>query len=211
MKNLVIIISLLILAISAQAQLAQQESIMEQANLADSSEDFSTAVSNYESVLASDYESADLYFNLGNAHFKLGNIPAAILYYEKAWKMDPTDENIHFNLDLANSRIIDKMEPVPEFFLKTWLKMARDLFSSDQWAKLVIIGFILSLFSIAIFIISRTVVMRKLSFWQWVLHASRSPAIFPSVQPEWLPGIQQPIFCHHFYANSYSKEFSQRE
>jgi len=165
MKNLVIIISLLILAISAQAQLAQQESMMEQANLAYSSEDYSTAVSHYESVLASDYESAGLYFNLGNAHFKLGNIPAAILNYEKARKIDPTDENIHFNLDLANSRIIDKMEPIPEFFLRTWLKMTRDVFSSDQWAKLVIIGFILSLFAIAIFIISRTVVMRKLTFW----------------------------------------------
>jgi tetratricopeptide (TPR) repeat protein len=169
MKNLVIIISLFFLTFSATAQLAEQESMMELANQSYSSADYTLAVTQYESVLGSGYESSGLYFNLGNAYFKLNNIPAAILYYEKARKLDPTDENIRFNLDLANSRIIDKMEPLPEFFLKTWWKSARDLFSSDQWSKFGVAGFILGLILLALFIISRSVSTRKISFWTGIL------------------------------------------
>jgi len=169
MKNLVIIISLFFLSHSVTAQLAEQESMMEQANQSYSSADYTLAVTQYESVLGSGYESSGLYFNLGNAYFKLNNIPAAILYYEKARKLDPTDENIRFNLDLANSRIIDKMDPLPEFFLKTWWKSARDLFSSDQWGKIGVAGFILGLISIILFIISRSVFTRKISFWTGIL------------------------------------------
>ena len=165
MKNLVIIISFVLLAASAPAQLAEQERMMEQANQSYSSGDYTLAVTQYESVQGSGYESSGLYFNLGNAYFKLNNIPAAILYYEKAVKLDPTDENIRFNLDLANSRIIDKMEPLPEFFLKTWWKSARDLFSSDRWAKFGIAGFILALISMTLFIISGSIIIRKISFW----------------------------------------------
>jgi len=168
MKYLVIILSFFLPAAAAQAQLSQQESMMEQANQSYSSADYATAVSAYESVIGSGYESAGIYFNLGNAYFKLGNIPAAILYYEKAGKMDPTDEDIRFNLDLANSRIIDKMEPLPEFFLRTWWKSARDLFSSDQWAKIGIAGFILLLVSAALFVISTMVFTRKIMFWAGV-------------------------------------------
>lgn len=165
MKNLVIIICLFFMAASVPAQLAEQESMMEQANQSYSSADYTLAVSQYESVLGSGYESSGLYFNLGNSYFKLNNIPSAILYYEKAMKLDPTDDNIRFNLDLANSRIIDKMEPLPEFFLKTWWKSARNLFSSDYWGKIGVAGFILALISLTLFIISRSVSTRKVSFW----------------------------------------------
>ena len=60
------------------------------------------------------------------------------------------------------------MEPLPEFFLKTWWKSARDLFSSDNWAKFGVGGFILALISMTMFIISRSVSTRKISFWTGV-------------------------------------------
>jgi tetratricopeptide (TPR) repeat protein len=169
MKYLVIIISFILLAFTVQAQLSQQESMMEQANQSYSSADYAAAISLYESVIGSGYESAGIYFNLGNAYFKLGNIPAAILFFEKARKIDPTDEDIRFNLELANSRIIDKMEPLPDFFLRTWWKSARDLFSSDQWAKIGLAGFILLLVSAALFVISTMVFTRKIMFWAGIV------------------------------------------
>jgi len=169
MKNLLIIICLFILAIDVQAQVANPESLIEAGNQAYSSADYTTAISQYENVIGSGYESAGLYFNLGNAYFKENNIPAAILNYEKAGKLDPTDENIRFNLDLANSRIIDKMEPLPEFFLKSWWKSARNIFSSDQWSKLGVIGFILALAALTLFIISGSILLRKISFWSAIL------------------------------------------
>ena len=169
MKNLLIIICFFFMVSSVPAQLAGQENLVEQANQSYSSGNYSEAVSQYETVLGSGYESSGLNFNLGNAYFKLNNIPAAILHYEKALKLDPTDENIRFNLDLANSRIIDKMEPLPEFFLKTWWKSARDQFSSDFWAKTGVAGFIMALMMITLFIISRTISTRKISFWAGIL------------------------------------------
>jgi tetratricopeptide (TPR) repeat protein len=165
MKHLVITVIFVLAGICLQAQPAQQESIMEQANQAYSSGQYADAVEKYESILGSGYESAVLYFNLGNAYFKLNSIPSAILNYEKGRKLNPSDEDIRFNLNLANSKIIDKMEPLPEFFLKSWWKSARDSFSSNQWAKTGIFLFILVLAAISLFIISASVLLRKLSFW----------------------------------------------
>jgi tetratricopeptide (TPR) repeat protein len=149
----------------AFSQSAEQEKIVEQANQSYSSGNYETAISQYESVINAGYESSALYFNLGNAHFKMNNVPSAIFYYEKARKLDPADENILFNLELANSRIIDKMEPLPEFFLKTWWKSARNLLKSDQWAWTGILCFVFLLISASVFIISRDVLLRKLSFY----------------------------------------------
>lgn len=169
MKNLVIIICLFFLAMNVPAQMTNPENLIEAGNQSYSSADYTSAISQYESILESGFESSGLYFNLGNAYFKLNNIPAAILYYEKAGKLDPTDENIQFNLDLANSRIIDKMEPLPEFFLRTWWKSARDIFSSDRWAKIGVIGFIIALVALILFIISGSIFLRKISFWSGIL------------------------------------------
>jgi tetratricopeptide (TPR) repeat protein len=172
MKNLLIILGLFLLAAKVPAQSNEQQSIYELANQAYSSAEYGEAITQYEAILGSGYESSGLYFNLGNAYFKMNNIPAAILFYEKARKLDPTDENIKFNLELANSRIIDKIEPLPELFLKTWWKSARDLLSSDRWARFGIAGFILVLISFTLFIISRSVSIRKITFWSGVLLVS---------------------------------------
>jgi tetratricopeptide (TPR) repeat protein len=169
MKKLVFILSLLLLSSLMHAQQAEQERMIEQANQSYSAAEYEMAISQYESVINSGFESSALYFNLGNAYFKVGNIPTAILFYEKARKLDPTDENIQFNLDLANSRIIDKMDPLPQFFLKAWLKSARNIFTSDQWARTSIVCFILLLLSALFFIISVSVLTRKISFWAGII------------------------------------------
>jgi tetratricopeptide (TPR) repeat protein len=155
--------------VNVSAQPTNAESLLEAGNQSYSSADYSGAVSQYESVLRSGLESSGLYFNLGNAYFKLNNIPAAILNYEKAAKLDPTDENIQFNLALANSRIIDKMEPLPEFFLRTWWKSLMNTFSSDRWAKIGLAGFILALVALALFFVSGSVFLRKTAFWSVIL------------------------------------------
>jgi tetratricopeptide (TPR) repeat protein len=165
MKKLLIIVSLSLFSTGLFAQQAALQNLIEQGNQAYSSADYPTAIAQYESVLSAGYESALLYFNLGNAYFKDDNIPASILNYEKAKKLDPTDENVKFNLNLANSRIVDKMEPLPEFFLRTWWKSIRDTLSSDRWAKMAVSCFILVLMAAVLFIVSTSVLLRKISFW----------------------------------------------
>jgi tetratricopeptide (TPR) repeat protein len=149
-----------------------QESIWQSANQSYSAGNYAEAANQYELIINSGYESSELYFNLGNAYFKQDQIPSAILYYEKARKLDPNDENIKFNLELANSRIVDKMEPLPEFFLRSWWKGARDIFSSNRWAGTGIFFFIITLVSFVIFIISIQILHRKVSFWAGLVFLS---------------------------------------
>lgn len=147
------------------AQVEEFQALLQQANQSYAESQYAAAIELYEKVLESSYESAELYFNLGNAYFKSGNIPAAILNYEKALKLDPTDSDIRYNLSLANSRIVDKIEPLPEFFLKTWWRSARDIFSSDQWAKAGLLFLMLTLLTAFVFIASKSIPVRKISFW----------------------------------------------
>jgi tetratricopeptide (TPR) repeat protein len=75
----------------------------------------------YDSILKAGYISPELYFNLGNAHYKAGELPAAILNYERALKLRPADKDTEYNLKLANSQTIDRIEPLPEVFYKKWI------------------------------------------------------------------------------------------
>jgi len=165
MKKWLIIILFYLLFGPVTAQVTEMQNLLQQANQLYADNQYNAAIELYEKILQGNYESPALYFNLGNAYFKEGNIPAAILNYEKALKLDPTDNDIRYNLDLANSRIVDKIEPLPEFFMKTWWRNIRDLFSSDQWARAGLLLLILSLASAFVFFVSRSILARKISFW----------------------------------------------
>jgi len=71
--------------------------------------EFRQAATLYQAVIDSGYRSASLYYNLGNAHFKLNNLPRAILNYERAVRLAPRDEAIQFNLELSRSLIYDRI------------------------------------------------------------------------------------------------------
>lgn len=79
---------------------------------------YEEAIREYESIIKSGYVSPELYYNLGNAYYKTANIPASILNYERSLKLRPSDADAEFNLKIANSQTIDKIEPLPEAFYK---------------------------------------------------------------------------------------------
>jgi len=118
----------------------------------------------YDSIIKNDIESTGIYFNLGNAWYKSDDIPMAILYYEKAKKLEPNNKDINYNLELANSRIADRVENVPEFFLKTWWNNILYLFNEKQWTRLNILTFALFLIFTIIFFISKKPSLKKLGF-----------------------------------------------
>lgn len=168
MKKLLALLILILSTGFSSAQEAMYQSLMHEANQYYADGKFPEAIETYEKILAVHYESSALYFNLGNAYFKEGNIPSAVLYYEKALKLEPNDPDIRYNLELANSRVIDKIEPLPEFFLKTWWHNAMNMFSSDRWARIGLVSLFLMLTSVFVFIVSRSVLLRKISFWAGV-------------------------------------------
>ncbi|HSN50395.1 MAG TPA: tetratricopeptide repeat protein, partial [Bacteroidales bacterium] len=125
---------------------------------------YADAVVSYKKVIASGYESPELYYNLGNAYFKLNEFPNAILYYEKAMKLDPGNEDIDFNLRIANSKIFDKIEPIPELFYKRWYSSLIGLMSVDGWAWMGIILFVASLVLGMLYFVTSGLFFRKTGF-----------------------------------------------
>jgi len=113
--------------------------------------DYEQAVTCYHEVIDLGYEAAELYYNLGNAYYKLNRIAPSILYYEKARKINPYDNDIVQNLNLANTRIIDRSDTVPVFFLKRWVESIINLMSTNTWAIISILFFIISLTALFMF------------------------------------------------------------
>jgi tetratricopeptide (TPR) repeat protein len=125
---------------------------------------YENAIDCYTRVIEMGYSASSLYFNLGNAWYKMNNFPKAILYYEKARLLDPVDEDIRLNLAIANSRIVDKIENMPEFFLKRWFNGLAVLLSPDQWALISLLVFTLSLSAFFMYMFSKSYMLKKFAF-----------------------------------------------
>jgi tetratricopeptide (TPR) repeat protein len=122
---------------------------------------FSEAVKTYERIRATGRESAALYYNLGNAYFKLQNMPAAILNYERALRLAPGDEDIRYNLRLANLRVIDKIEPVPVLFFVEWWEGLVSAVSSSEWGVLAIGAFWVAALAAALMLLVRSYLVQR--------------------------------------------------
>lgn len=162
-----ILASLLIpLCVSAAAAPAQ---LMEDGNKAFQEKKYNQAALNYLSVIREGYESSALYFNLGNAYFKMDSLPQAILYYEKARQLNPGDEDILFNLRIVNAKIVDKIDVLPELFYVRYWNQIRSYFSRDQWAIAGITGMVIFFVLAGIYLLNRRPVIRKFAFWTGVV------------------------------------------
>lgn len=130
---------------------------------------YTNAIDDYQRIIQTGYESAELYFNLGNAYFKTNDIPSAILYFEKAKKLNPNDNDINFNLNVANTQIVDKIEPVPELFFKQWWRSIYNIFKADTWAIISVAGFILFFVLLAFYLLSKYTIIRKSAFYSGLI------------------------------------------
>lgn len=126
---------------------------------------YEQAIGIYESIVAQGYESSELYFNLGNAYYKSNKFPYAIANYERALKLNATDEDIQFNLQLANTHVVDKIEVLPEFFLKSWGQSLVRALTSNQWAVLSIVSFVAALVLLLLFFLTDRPLLRRFAFW----------------------------------------------
>jgi tetratricopeptide (TPR) repeat protein len=123
--------------------------------------DFSGAVQGYEKILHDGFENGELYFNLGDAYYKTGNIPMAILNYERAQKFMPGDDDLQFNLALANLQIVDKIDVVPRLFIYRWIDDLFSLFSLHTLAWSLYGVFLLTLSSFGYFLFASSAGMKR--------------------------------------------------
>ena len=122
--------------------------------------DYASAIQIYENPLKKG-EAAEVYYNLGNSYYKADDIARAILNYERALLLEPGNADIRANLEIARSKTIDKVIPVPEVFFVSWTKSLINCLSVDAWAKLGIVFFILLLVSFYLFFFSKQIMGRK--------------------------------------------------
>ena len=135
-----------------------------QANANYAEGNYAEAAKQYQEVLA-EQPSAEVYYNLGNAYFKQGELSQSILAYERALRLKPTMKDAKHNLQFAQTRIVDNIEDTQSFFLSSWLKAVRNALNQQVWVILSISLFILALVGFFFFAFSQTIWLRKTAFY----------------------------------------------
>ena len=123
------------------------------------------AVSAFRSLNAAGIESAAVWYNLGNASFKAGDVPGAILCYERTLKLDPSHADARFNLEFARTKIQERIDTVPEFILKAWSRKVCWLLSSNAWALLSLVFLAGALALLLVWLLGRRSGLRKTGFF----------------------------------------------
>lgn len=139
MKKAVIVIIGLFIFGSVNATLPQDSAqiIMQDANKLYESSEYVKAIELYKKVEV-DYRSPILFYNIGNCYFKIGNLPEAIVYYERSLKYDPENENTLANLKQANKLITDEIQELPQTAISQWWYNFIRNKSINFWAHLSI-------------------------------------------------------------------------
>lgn len=158
-------ISFFIIFLLSFVQFVQAESFTKaDADKAYQENKYAEAIKMYENILATQGESAVVYYNLGNSYFKEKNMAKAVLNYERALLLTPGDADIRFNLDMARSKTVDQITPATEVFIVTWINSLTNMQSERGWAKIGIVSFICLLVGLALYIFSKRLFVRKIGF-----------------------------------------------
>ena len=140
------------------------EDLFEQSNDLYTNGNYENAVLGYLDILESGFESAELYFNIGNTFYKLNNIPESNFYYEKAKSISPNDNDILTNLSFAQNLRIDKIEKLPITELQNLKLSILDLLSEKGWSVSLITLIWLMCFSFIFYIVSNNSKFKRLFF-----------------------------------------------
>ncbi len=128
------LIAILVFITSSFISTAQHEETFQKANALYNQEKYQEAIDAYKSIVDQGKESAELYYNLGNANYKLSHIGPSIYYYEKALELAPNDADIKNNLTFANNATIDAIDVIPEGVISRTINNFTNMFSFDVWA-----------------------------------------------------------------------------
>lgn len=164
-----LLLALWLLPVPMQA--GEAETILEQANDAYANAEYERAAKLYQTVVDMGLESVPLYYNLANAAYKNNELARAILNYERAEKLEPGNEDVQFNLRLANMRLVDKVEIDPEFLIAKWGNEFVNSKSSSAWAKWALALIWISLLAAAAFLFVNRTVIKRIAFFGGIVFA----------------------------------------
>lgn len=153
--------------VPVNAQNVAKERVQMSKAMADSAyvrEDYQRAIRVYEQLLK-EGGSADVYYNLGNAYYRTDNITRAVLNYERALLLSPGDDDVRFNLQMAQSKTIDRITPESEMFFVTWYHSLVNMMSVDGWAWLSLAALAIAVALVLVYLFVNQIWMRKIGFF----------------------------------------------
>ena len=153
----IVIPTLLLLSTLSFAQ-----SDFDAANAAYAAGEYKEAAELYQAII-DEQPSAQVYYNLGNAQFKQGELAQAILCYERALRLEPNNKDAKYNLAFAQSKITDNIVE-QDFFISSWTRAIRNCLREGTWFSLSIGLFILALIGLLVFLLGREPGLRKTAF-----------------------------------------------
>ena len=148
---------------------AQNDALFEQGKVAYKEGNYTEAVHRWETILDAGEESAAVYYNLGNAYYKLNKVGPSIYYYEKALQLNPGDKDIKNNLQFAKNRTIDVIEPLPKSVFLRWHTSIASVFTLDGWAWFTVSMAILCVALFIVYYVSYATRYKRLFFTLSVL------------------------------------------
>lgn len=166
MKPYIIIFVLAFISLSSFAATP-----IEMKTLADSAYvqgDYEKAVNLYGKLVKQN-PNAEVFYNLGCAYYRLDDIAHSVLWFERALKLDPSNKDVLFNLELARTKTIDKIIPQHEFILFTYFRSMTNWFSMRTWTIVGLLSFVIMLVCLLLFWASGSLLVRKLAFSSAVL------------------------------------------
>lgn len=165
MRKILIFITLVLLgSFVANGQEESNSKLWQKANDSYSLGDYKEAVALYKEIEERGYVSYKLYYNMANSYYKLQEDGLAILYYSRALKLNPANEDIKTNLEIARLKTLDKIEVIPEFILASWLRRFRNTFSSDAWAMAALVLLVITALLLLVYKRGDSITVRKISF-----------------------------------------------
>lgn len=152
----------------AQLNASKSSSRMDEANTFYREGSYEQAIEIYKSLVKKGYLGVSLFYNLGNSYYRVGKLGYAVLYYEKALKISPSDEDVKHNLNFIHLGTVDRIQPLPEFFLFDWWESLLDSFSSNGWAYIVFFFYLLMLINIGAYFFAGSVKQQKIFFFSGI-------------------------------------------
>ena len=178
----------IILAILITTTLFAQGDLLQKANDHYVKDEFNEAIEVYNQILMSGLESKEVYFNLGNAYYKTAQYTQAIINYERAKLLSPDDEDIDFNLQVANQYVVDSIQELPGIFIIRWWNSIINSQTTDTWAFISIVSFLLFLSLAGLYFFARSGDVRRIAFWTacFLIFISIFSWSFAAKQKSWM-------------------------
>lgn len=131
---------------------------------------YQKAITHYNAALKQG-QSAETYYNMGNAYFRMGDYPEAMIAYQRAARLSPANSDIKHNIEITANKTIDRLPVSSDIFFIEWYKAFVCLLSIDNWAVISIVAFALSLICFLLYLFVQQIGIRRISFYSSVVLA----------------------------------------